>query len=148
MKFILLPCCLFLLVFTCNAQSGQNAILGKWESDEKDLIVDVYKQGNAFKAKILWFHDDDDTITPIDQRVDIKNPNKALRDRKIIGLDVLSGLFYNPRQDKWVNGKIYDSTSGKTWDATVWLSDMNTLNVRGFYIIRLFGKTLNFFRIH
>ncbi len=138
---------LSLLMIKTNAQGRQDAILGKWESAEKNLIVEVYKQDNAFKAKILWFYDEDDTITPIDQRLDIKNPDKSLRSRKIVGMDVLSGLVYNAKQGRWMNGRIYDSSSGRTWNATVWLTDADTLNVRGYYIFRFLGKTLIFNRI-
>lgn len=146
MKYLLI---FFFSLFatTLIAQNREDAILGKWESSEKNLIVEVYKQDNSFKAKIVWFHDDDDTITPIDQRLDIKNPNKDLRTRKIIGTDILSGLIYNRKQGRWVNGKIYDATSGKTWSATVWLTDANTLYVRGYYIFRFLGKTLVFNKV-
>ena len=144
MKFVLLTCC-FLFTLHVQAQTNPNAILGKWESEEKNLIVEVYKQNDAFKAKVVWYHDANDTV-PVEQRLDLNNPNKALRNRKIVGTDILSELIYNPKQDKWVNGRIYDASSGRTWDATVWLTDAQNLNVRGFYIIRLFGKTMNFFR--
>ena len=83
----------------------------------------------------------------IDERLDTENPNKSLRNRKILGLQVLSGLVYNARQKRWVNGKIYDSSSGRTWSATVWLTDANTLNVRGYYLVRWLGKTLTFTRV-
>lgn len=135
------------MITKSNAQNP-NAILGKWESTEKDLIVEVYKQNNAFKAKIVWFYDEDDTITPLDQRLDIKNPNKQLRQRKILGSDVLSGLTYNPKQNRWNGGRIYDATSGRTWDATVWLTSKSNLSVRGFYIFRWIGKTLNFYKVN
>jgi uncharacterized protein (DUF2147 family) len=135
------------LIIKAKAQSREDAILGKWESVEKNLIVEVYKEENAFKARILWFYDEDDKITPIEVRLDIKNPDKSLRSRKIVGLDVLSGLVYNPKQGRWVNGRIYDSSSGKTWNATVWLTGANTLSVRGYYIFRFLGKTLTFTRI-
>lgn len=141
---------LVLLISTLKttAQHNPDAILGRWESVQKNLIVEIYKQDNAFKARIVWFHDADDTITPVEQRLDIKNPNKALRSRKIIGMDVLSGLIYDAKQNRWEKGRIYDSSSGKTWDATVWLIDAGNLNVRGFYLVRLFGKTLSFTRIN
>ncbi len=146
MKYLMAVCFLAGII-KARAQNDENAIIGKWESVEKNLIVEVYKQANTFKAKIAWFYDEDDTITPINERLDIKNPNKSLRDRKILGLQVLSGLVYNPKQKRWVNGKIYDSSSGRTWSATVWLTDENTLNVRGFYLVRWLGKTLIFKRI-
>jgi uncharacterized protein (DUF2147 family) len=129
-----------------HAQHKEDAILGKWESTEKNLIVEVYKQDNSFKARIVWFYDEIDTAL-VNTRPDEKNPDKALRSRKIIGLDVLSGLVYNPRQNKWTGGKIYDTHSGKTWNATVWLISPDLMNVRGFYGVRLFGKTLNFTRL-
>ncbi|HEY2727652.1 MAG TPA: DUF2147 domain-containing protein [Parafilimonas sp.] len=134
------------LLITTKAQNRQDAILGKWEVEDKNLIVDVYKQANTFKAKVVWFYDEDDTITPINKRLDIKNPNKALRSRPIVGTDILSSLEYNPKQNRWNGGRIYDATSGRTWDATVWLTGPNSLSVRGFYIFRWIGKTLNFTR--
>lgn len=147
MKYYLLIFFSFLFI-QGNAQSEENAILGKWESEAKNLIVDVYKEGDNFKAKITWFHDDDDTITPIQERLDIKNPDKDLRSRPIIGVDILSGLRYNAIKKRWVGGKIYDATSGRTWDATVWLTGPDALSVRGYYIFRWFGKTLSFFRVY
>ena len=145
MKIVMLACC-FLFTTPIYAQTNPNAILGKWEAEEKNLTVEVYKQNNAFKAKVLWYHDPADTI-PVEQRLDLKNPNKALRNRKIVGTDILSDLIYNPKQERWVNGRIYDASSGRTWDATVWLVDAQNLNVRGFYIFRIFGRTMNFYRI-
>lgn len=135
------------LIAKGNAQNNPDAILGKWESTEKNLIVEVYKQDNDLKARVLWFYDPDDTITPIAQRLDVNNPKEELRNRKIIGLDVLSGLTYNAKQNKWTGGKIYDSSSGKTWDANVWLTSPEVLRVKGFYLVRWFGKTLNFTKL-
>ena len=130
-----------------NAQNKQDAIVGKWQSTEKNLIVEVYKQGTDFKAKVIWFHDNSDTITPCEQRLDIKNPDKALRTKKIVGLDVLNNLVYDAEEDKWIDGKIYDSSSGKTWDATVWLTNFETLSIRGYYVFRFVGKTMKFTRM-
>src|SRR6478735_698774 len=100
MKY-LLSFVLMTTVIKSPAQNNPDAILGKWESTEKNLIVEVYKQQKDFKAKIVWFYDEDDTITPIEQRLDINNPNKNLRSRKILGADILSGLIYDPKQKRW-----------------------------------------------
>ena len=125
----------------------EDAILGKWTNAEKTLIVEVYKVNTDYKARIDWFHDPKDSATPIDQWVDRKNPEEALRTRKILGMDILSGLEYDNDEDKWINGKIYDATSGKTWDSVVWLNDEQTMEVRGYYIFRFLGKTMKFTRI-
>ncbi len=147
MKYIIMLGSLLLLLITGKAQDNQNAIIGKWMYEEKDLIVEVYKVDNDYKAKVIWFHDSNDTLTPIDQRLDVKNPDKQLRKRKLLGMDILSDLTYDPKENKWVKGKIYDSTSGRTWDATVWLNDAQTLEVRGYYIFKFIGKTIKFTRI-
>lgn len=147
MKYITILVGFCFLLVVGKAQEMQNAIVGKWMYEEKNLIVDVYKQDTDFKARIAWFHDDADTLTPIEQRQDMKNPDKDLRSRKIVGMDVLSGLAYDPKQNKWVKGKIYDCSSGKTWDATVWLKDPQTLEVRGYYIFKFIGKTMKFTKI-
>lgn len=138
---------LLMVMATSKAQDKQDAILGKWMNEDKDLVVDVYKEANNFKAKIAWFHDAADTLTPIDQRLDIKNPDKTLRNRKVLGMEVLSDLVYDPEENKWVKGKIYDSTSGRTWDASVWLSDPQTLEVRGYYIFKFIGRTMMFTKV-
>lgn len=138
---------LLFVLATSQAQNKQDAIIGKWINEDKDLIVDVYKESNDFKAKVVWFHFDRDTLTPIDQWLDVKNPDKTLRKRKLLGMEVLSGLVYDPEENKWVKGKIYDSTSGRTWDANVWLSDPQTLEVRGYYIFKFIGRTMKFTKV-
>ena len=134
---------LLLSAFSLNAQHNPDAILGKWESAEKNLIVEVYKQDDNFQARIVWFSNPENMLP----ETDIKNPNEELRSRKIVGMDVLSGLKYNARQNRWTDGKIYDCTSGRTWDATVWLISPNDLKVRGYYLVRWLGKTMMFTRV-
>ncbi|MFT4152599.1 DUF2147 domain-containing protein [Parafilimonas sp.] len=131
---------LLLSALTLTAQNNPDAILGKWESSEKNLIVEVYKQHNNFQARIIWFNNPGNLLP----ETDIKNPDKDLRSRKIVGMDVLSGLEYNAKQNRWTGGKIYDCTSGHTWSATVWLASPDELNVRGFYLVRWLGKTMLF----
>lgn len=136
-----------LFAMKANAQSKGDAILGKWETVEKNLIVQVYKESNIYKAKILWFYDPDKSV-PVEQKLDVKNPDESLRSRTIVGIDVLTGMMYNEKQNKYTNGKIYDSSSGKTWSASAKLEDENSLVVRGYYIVHLLGKTMNLKRIN
>lgn len=138
--------CLLMLI-SGSAQANENAILGKWMSSEKNLMVEVYKQGADFKARVIWFYDVKDTITPIGQRVDKRNPNKDLRKQKLLGIDVLKHLVYDAKENKWTDGKIYDSTTGKIWDATVWLANGKIMKVRGYCYFQLLGRTMTFTRV-
>lgn len=123
------------------AAKAASPILGQWITDRKDLIVEVYLSGPEYKAKIVWVSD-----KAPESRLDDKNPDAALRTRKVIGMDVLQGFTYNESDACWENGHIYDATSGKTWSATARLDGAETLVVRGYWGFQLFGKTLKFKR--
>lgn len=130
-----------------NGQAQANAIVGKWMSTDDNLMVEVYKQGNEYKAKLLWFDDTDDKSNPVDKRLDTKNPDKALRSRKLVGINVLWSLHYKEDDEEWQDGTIYDSSSGKKWDAKAWLTKNGLLKVRGYWNFSLFGENMSFKRI-
>lgn len=138
---------LFILLFsiTANAQVHQNDILGRWISTNNDVAVNIYKVGNNFRAKVIWFDDRLGDGKPMNSRIDSKNPDADLRGRKIIGMDILSGLSFNSKE-KWENGKIYDASSGRTWDASLELKDNGLLFVRGYWKFKWIGKTIHFRR--
>lgn len=143
----------FLILIVCaNKVSAQNInpadrILGKWISQQKNVIVQVHKDGkDEFGAKLLWFDDSDDPSVPMNARTDYKNPNKVLRNRKLIGMEVLDGLTYNPETNSWENGMIYDAKSGHTWNSAVVLDD-DLLKVSGYWHFKFLGKTMVFKRM-
>ncbi|MFC6267445.1 DUF2147 domain-containing protein [Frigoriflavimonas asaccharolytica] len=126
------------------AQVGSDAILGKWISTDKNVAVNVYKEGNSFQAKIIWFDDTLGSGKPMNTQVDSENPNPQLRNRKILGMDVLENLSYNGSKNRWENGKIYDASSGRTWDSFAEMLSNGYLKVRGFWKFKWIGKTLTF----
>ena len=133
--------------FGGSAQSNFENILGKWMSNENNLIVEVYKTGKEFKGKIVWFSDNDDKSQPMLVRLDTKNPESHLRNRKILGLEVMKGLYFNEKLHEWQNGHIYDATRGKNWNAKAWISKEGILNVRGFWHVEWLGENLSFRRL-
>ncbi len=78
---------------------NQNDISGKWISTKNNVIIDVYKVADQFHAKVLWYDDRDDLSRPMRIRIDAKNPENSLRNRLILGMDVLDGLVYNPQSN-------------------------------------------------
>lgn len=125
----------------------QDRICGKWISEQKNCIIQVYKDGNEYGAKLIWFDDSDDKTKPMNARVDENNPNKALQSRKLIGLDVADNLTYNPETNSWENGLIYDAKSGRTWSSAASLSREGLLKVTGYWKFKFIGKSMNFKRI-
>ncbi|MBS1531544.1 MAG: DUF2147 domain-containing protein [Bacteroidetes bacterium] len=135
------------LVSQTQGQSARNAdrICGKWMSAEKNLIVDVYRKGDEFRANIIWFRDD--ISKPMDEWRDSHNPDPALRSRRILGMDILRGLKYDKDDNSWEDGIVYDAKHGKDWDASVYIDDHGLLRVRGYWHFKIFGKTMIFHRV-
>lgn len=139
--FALLPLCSFKNI----ANKNTDAIIGKWmNTEDNNLEVEVYKSGNEYKAKIIWFDDTDDKARPMAERCDTKNPDKTLRTRKIIGLEVMHGLVYNEDDDEWQDGRIYDASTGKEWNAKAWINKDGYLKVRGYWHLEFLGQNMCF----
>jgi len=122
-------------------------ICGKWRSDKKNCIVQVYRENDDFKARLLWFDDSDDPTKPMDTRVDHKNPDKELRTRKLIGMNVLENLEYKSKSDSWENGMIYDAQTGKKWSSSAYLTPEGSLKVTGYWHFKFIGRTMSFHRV-
>ena len=122
-----------------------NSILGKWITIEHNLELEVYKVGDNFHAKIIWFKIED-TTRPMNTRTDDKNPNPALRHRKWLGMEVLRNLKYNAAESEWEDGIIYDAKHGREWDSVAWINSKGLLEVKGYWMFKWISKTLTFIR--
>jgi uncharacterized protein (DUF2147 family) len=143
-KFLIL----FLLTgFTTKATQANNAdrVCGKWVSSNKNIIVLVYREGNTFKGKMVWYKNTD-TSKAMDEWTDKHNPDPALRNRKILGLNILKEMTYSPGSDSWQNGKIYDISSGHEYSASARLGKDGVLKVTGYWHFKFIGRTMTFVR--
>lgn len=131
-----------------NAQKNRDAIVGKWIAvPKRNVIVEVFKYHNQFKGKIVWFNDSDDATKPMNSRLDEKNPDPSLRNRKLVGLEVLNTLVYNTNDNRWESGIIYDAKSGKKWNSSCWITSDGSLEVRGFWHYEFIGKNMIFKKV-
>ncbi|HEY9001267.1 MAG TPA: DUF2147 domain-containing protein [Mucilaginibacter sp.] len=140
---LLLSC--FLHFFNATAQTGRERICGKWESEQHNLRISIYMDKDQFKAKIIWFSDTEGK--PMDYWRDVRNPDPKLRSRKILGMSILSGLRYDPENDSWEDGSVYDSRHGRYWNAAAKIGKKGLLHVRGYWHFKFLGKTITFYRI-
>ena len=141
---------LFLLTFILStaiakAQTTTKAdrLCGKWISAEKNLIVEVYRDNNEFRAKIVWYKNDDQSKS-MEEWTDKHNPDKSLRNRKILGMNVVDNLVYNARSDSWEHGTIYDAKTGHYWDASARLTNDGLLKVTGYWHLKFIGRSMTF----
>lgn len=91
---------------TAGASQGSGAIAGLWSTGSNGGRVELYRCGAAICGKVV-------NATPLranpDHR-DVKNPDPALRARRLKGLVVLRGFTGGPRQ--WKGGPVYDPETG------------------------------------
>ena len=118
-------------------------VVGKWKLEDGTAIVEVYKSGDAFNGKIVWLANPTEADgTPA---VDNNNPDKALRSRKLIGLNMLSGLKKNGGE--YTGGSIYDPGNGKTYNCSMKVEG-DILKVRGSLDKKgLIGRTMDWYRV-
>lgn len=142
LKNLILILCFCFLNF--NAQSKADHLLGKWLATDHSVAVEVYKQKGEYKAKVIWFDESRGSGTPMHTRTDFENPDPRLRNRKILGMEVLEGLVYNAQKKEWEKGRIYDASSGRVWDSAAHIAENGLLKVRGYWKFKWMGKTMTF----
>ena len=130
------------MVSALVAASAQD-VIGKWKLEDGSAIVEVYQEGNVYNGKIVWLKNPTESDgTPA---VDSNNPDKSLRKRQILGLNMLNGLKKDG--EKYAGGKIYDPGNGKTYNCSMKVEG-DVLKVRGSLDAKgLLGRTMDWFRV-
>lgn len=135
------------------AGSGADAVLGTWLTEPGEqggrAHVEISRRGDRFVGTIVSLEEPDfpaDHERAGQPKVDLENPDASKRERPIVGLRILSGFTYDG-DGKWSGGTIYDPANGKTYKARMTLEDADTLDVRGYVGVPLFGRTTTWKRI-
>jgi uncharacterized protein (DUF2147 family) len=118
-----------------NAQGKPDKILGYYltfddETGAEKSQVNIYKDANGkYYGKIVWLKEPLKDGKP---KVDDKNPDAKLQKRAIIGLEILKGFKYDKSNDEWVEGTIYNPSSGKTYNCYINFESANKVKIRGY----------------
>ena len=119
---------------------------GVWLVANLEARVELRACGDALCGGIVWLREPHDEHGR--ERTDGNNPDKALRDRTILGLEILQGLRPSrDTEDLWVGGTIYDPKSGRTYRCKMRRDGADQLKLRGFWGISLLGKTTHWTRV-
>jgi len=129
---------LLVVFFAVNAFGEESdAILGNWYNEEKTSAIEIFRCTDSYCGRIVWLKN------PLSaegkEKVDSKNPDENLRNRKLMGIQILSGFRY-AGDGTWKGGEIYDPKNGKTYSCKMRLDGEN-LKIRGFIGISLLGRT-------
>ncbi len=129
------------MAFTLGAYAqNPDAILGIWLNERGDAKIEVYKQDGKYYGKIVWLKDDveDDGTRP---NRDDKNPVASLRNRTVIGINILNDLRWDGDDEEYDDGEIYDPRSGKTYSLYGYIQDDGRLFMKGYIGFSLIGRS-------
>lgn len=134
-----------ILMATTVFGAGPGDVLGAWKTEGTNSKLELFRCGEKICGKIISPKGPED----IDSRygsvgkteVDSKNPDPALRNRPIIGMEIMKG--FTAKGDKqWKNGICYNPESGKSYKCKMHMVSPDRLELRGYIWIPIFGHTV------
>jgi uncharacterized protein (DUF2147 family) len=145
-RFVIIVGCAVTVLATSalGRNTGADEIIGEWLTDKNEAVVEIYKCGDLYCGKIVWLKEP--TNPDGTDKLDTENPDPSKRGRPIVGLVMVWDFRYHGN-GRWVDGRIYDPDNGKTYSCKMDLED-DTLKVRGYIGISLFGRTTVWTRKH
>ncbi|HEX6222956.1 MAG TPA: DUF2147 domain-containing protein [Chryseolinea sp.] len=146
MKSACISMCLILLVIltsSFNSSEPTYHLAGIWESEEKNLQIEMFEVNGEFAGRMIYFKCSTDEIMRTCK--DIENPDRELVDRNLLGLTLVTDLQYHG-DNIWDDGKIYDPNSGRTFEARIHLTGPQSAIVRGYWKFRWLGRSMAFHR--
>lgn len=118
--------------------------IGRWYAEGGAAQVEVSDCGGDLCGRVMWLR------SPFDENGcelrDRYNPDPALRERPVVGVQILAGLEASG-DHVWTGGEIYDPASGNTYHCTLSFEDENRLRLRGYIGVPLFGRTTTWIRV-
>jgi uncharacterized protein (DUF2147 family) len=134
--------CLAIFVAMTSFAWGKDGygVTGRWLTEDGKGIIAITTCGASICGKIDWMRPPLDAA-PGSIPLDKHNPNPALRQHPICGLQIIFGFRRDNDQYHWVEGSIYDPQSGNTYHANITLQDINHLRLRGYIGIPLLGES-------
>jgi len=131
-----------LLMVCPPAFAGQQiSPLGEWRTEKAGGRVDIRRCGSGLCGHVV---DGAPLRANPDQR-DVRNPDPALRARRVMGLQVIGPFTGGPRE--WKGGPLYDPETGDAARrGTLTLTDANTLTVKA-CIMPLLCRTQRWTRV-
>lgn len=130
---------LFIIIFsltTLVSFSQADQICGYWRTLKGNAQIEIFRTADGkYDGKVVWLRLEKN-------RSDLNNSNIGLRNRKILGLEILQNLVYDSKQKRWEKGNIYDPETGKIYDCLIYLEHNKDIlklkgSVQGF---RLLGR--------
>jgi uncharacterized protein (DUF2147 family) len=127
---------------------ARESVIGRWAGDRS--ILEITEHDGQLSARVIALDDpvyrEGEEFGPVGAaRRDDLNPDAALRQQPILGIELLSD--YRFEGGKW-QGRIYDPESGNVYSSNMRVSGNGDLKMRGYLGIPMFGRTASFAPLH
>lgn len=143
MKIKLFTALVLLMAQVTSAQKiSKDLIIVIWQSEE--YKIEIFKSGDTYSAKLLWSKDMFEADGKTSKKDD-KNPDIKLRSRPRQGITHITGLKF--KDGEFVGGELYSVNDGNTYGFKGKLTDVNSLETRGYKGLPIMGKTVNWTRV-
>jgi len=128
---------LLILLMVCSGVayptfSQGTSIIGVWSTEDNLGKIEIYTRNNKFFGKIIWAKNP--------ETLDSKNPDEKLRNRKVIGVEILKDFVFSEK-NTWNNGTVYDPKNGKTYSCIMKLRNERELEIRGYIVFSWIGRS-------
>lgn len=131
-----------LLFFAVSSMAESHTPIGKWKTiDDNDgtekAIIEIWEENRMLNGKVVEVLDAD--ADPVCNKC-----KGDLKGKPVVGLRILWDLKKDG--DEWTDGKILDPKNGKTYTASMKLSNGGKqLDVRGYVLV--FYRTQQWYRV-
>ncbi|MGE0631683.1 MAG: DUF2147 domain-containing protein [Pseudobdellovibrionaceae bacterium] len=125
-------------LFVMPAFAKEFSPVGLWLVGSGKAKVEIVDTGGTLEGKIVWLKEPNDEKGQ--PKLDKNNPDKVLQTQTVLGMPLVKN-FKRDEENKWAGGTVYDAESGKTYKGKITVKDKDTLDLRGYVGITLFGRT-------
>jgi uncharacterized protein (DUF2147 family) len=110
---------------------GEGNIVGEWWTEERDGRVTFFKaKTGTYTGRLSW------SKKP---RRDTENDDPKLQSRPVVGIILIWKLRYE--DGEYVDGYVYNPEDGGTYRIDAKSIDRNSIEIRGYMGISLFGQS-------
>ena len=146
MKKLFVAMLLGALASTASAQ--QSSVMGTWLTASGRAQVRIApcpdpKNGPICGTIVALIEPrgPDGTVVAPDAVVDMRNPDPALRGRKVLGMPLIWGFKKTSDPNAFEDGQIYNGENGKVYNANLSLQPDGKLRLRGYVGTPMLGET-------
>ncbi|HVI28167.1 DUF2147 domain-containing protein [Hansschlegelia sp.] len=124
------------LLVAASAAAASPAPVGVWSMPKDKATVRISECGEALCATLVGLKKPNDKNGR--PKVDKRNPDRALRDRPVIGISLLTDM--KPDGAGWA-GRFYNPDDGRSYQGTIVADGNDRLKLRGCVVGGLLCKT-------